>query len=264
MKIYERELEFAKSVLVSAFEEEGKNHNFTTISKGERDFATSVDLAVEARIVEHIRESFPGDDILAEENHSADVDHTRFWCLDPIDGTVNFARGLPLYGVQMALVEDGVPVVGVIYLPVLNELYWASLGQGSFVNGAPIRVSRVKTVQKALISMGDFSKKDGQDEANARWQRAINSLGIPAMKLKIFGAACVDMAYLSRGYVDAHMMFGFGLWDLLPGLVIASEAGACYQTGEGAPFNLHAKTFAAAATPALLDDMLSRLKTGGF
>lgn len=264
MKNYERELEFARQVVVSAYEEEGKNRSFSTIAKGERDFATSVDLSVEARIVEHIREDFPGDDILAEENHTTDVNHSRFWCLDPIDGTVNFSRGLPLYGVQLALVEDGRPVVGCIYLPALNELYWASRGEGSFVNGNPIRVSRVNKIQKALISMGDFSKKDGQDEANARWQKAINSLAIPAMKLKIFGAACVDMSYLSRGYVDAHVMFGFGLWDILPGLIIAEEAGAVYKTGEGHPFDLSAQTFASAATPSLLEDILQRLQAGGF
>lgn len=258
MPDYAHELEFAKRVVVDAFQEKGREGLIEVFQKGERDIVTNIDYEIENFIVDRILETFPEDEIVAEEEHHGNTDSARFWVIDPIDGTVNFSRGLPFYGVQIALVENNQVVVSSIYFPKLNELYYASLSGGSYLNSEKIVVSGNQNIKKSILSMGDFTKSVAEIENGRR----VNALGIlvdHVMKVKMFGAACVDLAYIARGYTDIHLMFSFGLWDLLPGLLIAKEAGAVYKSVDGNEFNINSSNIVIASSHELLDFVIDKL-----
>ena len=260
-KNYQTEMIFAKRTAVEAYGACKNSGSLQVSSKGGRDLVTNLDIAIENTIVRQIRENFPNDSILAEEQHAGEVlDDSRHWCLDPIDGTVNLARGIPFYGVQIALIEHKKPAAAAIYLPEMNEVYYASLGGGSFLNAQRLSVSAVQNPAQAIVSFGDFSKKDGENLENERRARALGGLAHDVLKIIMFGAAFLDLAYLSRGLIDAHIMFSFGLWDVLPGLLIAAEAGACYKTARGAEFTLDSKDIILASSEPLLDFVVERFK----
>jgi len=264
-KSYQDEMNFAKRAAVEAYHACKVNADLQISNKGSRDLVTNLDFEIENHIVRQIRDNFPNDKILAEEQYTDSViDDGRIWCLDPIDGTVNLARGIPFYGVQIALIEHKQPVAAAIYLPEMNELYYASQGGGSFVNAQRLAVSPVKNPAQALVSFGDFSKKEGQQIENDRRVRALGGLASEVLKIKMFGAACLDLAYISRGWIDAHIMFSFGLWDVLPGLLIAAEAGAVYKTTSGAEFTLESRDIILASSVELLDFILERFQAVGI
>ena len=256
---YQKELDFAKKVVIDAYVFCNTNAELVVSDKGSRDLVTDLDYAIENYIVEQIRHAFPGDSILAEEKH-ADSTHLnqRYWVIDPIDGTVNLSRRLPFYGIQIALIEDKQPVVAAIYLPEFKELYFASIGNGSYLNDQKLSVSNISDPKRAITSMGDFSKREGQEIENARRVRALGGLVDNVLKIKMFGAACLDLTYLARGLTDIHIMFSFGLWDVLPGLLIASEAGAVYQSARGEEFNTESVDIVLAASDQLLRFVIDR------
>jgi myo-inositol-1(or 4)-monophosphatase len=258
---YQNELVFAKQVVVDAYNFCKANNTLEISQKGSRDLVTNLDFEIENFIVQQIKANFPGDGVLAEEQYAdTALSNHRFWCIDPIDGTVNFARGLPLYGVQIALIQDKKPVVAAMYLPEFNDLYYASIGNGSFVNDARLSTSKAGHIKEAIISMGDFTKRDGQEIENARRVKALGGLVNDVLKVKMFGAACLDLAYISRGFTDIHVMFSFGLWDVLPGLLIAAEAGARYKTVSGEEYTLESDDIIVASSDALLEFVVERFR----
>jgi myo-inositol-1(or 4)-monophosphatase len=258
---YRKELDFAKKVVIDAYVFCATKAELVISDKGSRDLVTNLDYAIENYIVEQIRRVFPGDSILAEENHAAPTHlNQRYWVIDPIDGTVNLSRSLPFYGIQIALVGDKQPVVAAIYLPEFKELLSASKGNGSFLNDQKISVSKITEPKRAITSMGDFSKREGQEVENARRVRALGGLVDDVLKVKMFGAACLDLTYLARGLTDIHIMFSFGLWDVLPGLLIAAEAGAVYQTVSGTEFSTESVDIVLAASNELLKFAVERFK----
>jgi myo-inositol-1(or 4)-monophosphatase len=256
---YQRELDFARKVVVDAYRFCRTRDNLLISEKGSRDLVTDLDVLIENYIVEQINSRFPEDAILAEENHTNTIvlKH-RYWCIDPIDGTVNLTRGIPFFGVQIALVQDYQPKVAAIFLPELDSLYYASIGQGSFLNHQQLCVSKTVLAQKAIVSMGDFSNWEGQEVENARRVKALGGLVNDVLKIKMFGAACLDLVYLAQGRIDIHVMFSFGLWDVLPGLLIASEAGAVYKTTSGQEFTTESQNIVLAASASLLEFIIKR------
>ena len=195
-------------------------------AEGVYDVVTDADFASEKAIVDAIRAAFPDDAVISEES-SPDADlEKRSWVLDPIDGTMNFSRGIPLYGIQAAFLERGVPKAAAIYLPAYDEMFMAT-EDGALLDGSPIRTAAPRPLKECLMSTGDFSRKS---EAFRKAQAAAFSECYSAIgRFKVFGAACTDFAFLACGRTDAHLRFTNKIWDFLPGLYIAEKAGAAYD-----------------------------------
>ena len=129
--------------------------------KSKKDVVTRADIASEKLIVDTLRETFPTHSIRTEEAGVIEGTDPRYrWIIDPVDGTVNFSRGIPLWGISIALHFEGKPLVAAINLPKLGELYTASKGGGAFMNGKPIQVSRESDSIHAIVSNGDFNVGD--------------------------------------------------------------------------------------------------------
>lgn len=230
-----KELSFLTRTMKDAWRACGGG-TLNTRGKGAFDLVTDVDFAMERYIADAIRENFPGDTVVGEElNPLRELPSGRAWTVDPIDGTVNMAHGLPLFGVQCAFCLDGVPCSAAIYLPRFEEMYTATKGGGAKLNGVRISVSG-RAAEDAVVSVGDYSHKTAAHAAGqiARVEKIFDRV----TKLRHFGAASVDFAWFASGRTDGFMMYTRNLWDLVPGWLISEEAGGIALSVNGGEYNL--------------------------
>jgi len=195
-----------------------------TEEKASFDIVTNIDLEIEKYLIAKIKSRFPEDSILSEEFNSSQKIEKRTWTIDPIDGTANFSQGSPLFGIQTALIENNEVVMSVIVLPVINEIYYAIKGEGSFLNGKRIEANKNASLNRALVSFGDFQHNK---PFNAVIQHSvIGDLRLKVARIRMFGSACIDLSFVGAGKTDATVIVTKNLWDIAPGLLIAKEAGA--------------------------------------
>lgn len=204
--------------------------------KGEVDLVTDADRAAEKIIVDVLRGTFPRHDILAEEADYGAAGSSYRWIVDPLDGTTNFAHGLPWFAVSIALAIDGAIVLGVVYQPYSNELFVAEKGKGATLNGTPIHVSRIAALDGALVATGfPYDRK----------QSAVNNLDHfshfqqAAQACRRAGAASLDLANTAAGRIDGYWEMKLKPWDMAAGMLLVEEAGGRVSDFDGAPFDLY-------------------------
>ena len=156
---YEEEKIFIADKIKTAYKKYAVGAPKDVQQKSEFDLVTEVDKNIEDFLIASILERYPSDNILSEETHSDGIVSGRTWIIDPIDGTCNFARGIPVYGVQLALCDEGRPVMSLIYLPVPDEEYSAVFGGGAYLNGKRIYVNGDTKLQNSIVDLGDFSHR---------------------------------------------------------------------------------------------------------
>lgn len=231
-----------------------ENVGIVTQKKGRANFATAADHAAEEAIIAAIRTHDPGAPILAEESAAIDVGKAeRLWVVDPLDGTLNFSRGLPFYCVAIGYVEDGKVRAGAVHAPRTRETFAASEGAGATMNGLPIRVTTTKSAGEAfaVTSLGFGS-------ARKRGSRFV-ALNATCARLRILGAAALEIAYLASGRIDLFVHEFLSPWDIAGAQVIAREAGAAVvslKTGADAAWNEKAVII---GNPALVRDALEKM-----
>jgi myo-inositol-1(or 4)-monophosphatase len=231
----------------------------TPTPKGDRDYTSEVDYAVERHVRDFLAERTPGIAFVGEEESAAVTDEAEWWTLDPIDGTVNFAHGLPLCAVSLALVRDRRPVLGVIDLPFLGARYWASDGEGPHGPGGPLRVRDVERLGDAVVAIGDYAVGAGAEGRNRVRLRLTQLLAGRALRVRMFGSAAIDLAWLAEGKVDASITLSNRPWDMAAGVVIAREAGARVVDQNGREHTTDAAT-TVASCPRLCDELLAVLQ----
>ncbi len=187
------------------------------------DLVTEVDRACEAHIVEALTREFPRDAVLAEEGGGTDhAGATYRWVIDPLDGTTNYAHGYPRFAVSIGVEREGAQAIGVVYDPLLDELYHAALGGGAQRNGRAIHVSREIELGRALLATGFAYDKALVDDDNTREFRAFLK---QAREVRRDGSAALDLCYVASGRFDAYWEYKLAPWDVAAGTLIVSEAG---------------------------------------
>lgn len=200
-----------------------RNSAFTVHSKGENDFVTEADSACEAIIIETVKERFPDDGIFAEERGVEIGSATGRWIIDPIDGTVNFSRSIPGYTISIAWeIEPFEPLVGVVFNPRADELFWASKNGGSFLNGSPIAVSTVCDPARALIATVAPHR---HHELYDHYSRQSRRLSLGTSDIRSYGSCALEMAYIAMGRLDAYYEMCLFYYDMAAGLLLVREAG---------------------------------------
>jgi myo-inositol-1(or 4)-monophosphatase len=190
--------------------------------KGDVDLVTETDKRSEAIVVGRLRREFPDHRIVAEEGSSGAAGASRYeWHVDPLDGTTNFAHGYPCFAVSIGLLEDGKPLVGVVFNPVSDELFSAVRSEGAFLNQKPIHVSDMKKLATSLVSTG-FPTRDRAANLNIHyyWQFTLRSHGV-----RRDGSAALDLCSVACGRFDAFWEFGLNSWDTAAGILMITEAG---------------------------------------
>ena len=220
------------------------------------DPVSAADLRAEATLRTALAASYPDYGFLGEEGGLVGgTDETHMWIVDPLDGTANFLCGLPLFAVNVALVQAGKVVAGVTHLPMMGETFWAEKGGGAWLNGQPIAVSGQSELIRSVLAVGiPFAGKPHHDRFLAEMERLTpNVLGIRRL-----GAAAVDMAYVACGRFDAYWEQSLNAWDMAAGVIIIEEAGGTVTDTLGRPLDLNGGTVLA-STPQLHAEMVSVL-----
>jgi myo-inositol-1(or 4)-monophosphatase len=215
------------------------------VYKTDRDFATSTDFAIEDAVRDLLARETPDIGFLGEERgHTGNQE--RYWCLDPIDGTTNFTRGIPNYGVALALIENESPALGSIALPAHGERYATRAG-GAQLNGERIKVADTRTLRESVVSMGDFATGPDGAEKNHRRLVMVGRLAESAGRVRMLGSAATDLAWLAAGRVDVVVIDANRTWDVAAGIALARSAGAVVTHIDGGPYSLSGRDLLAAA-----------------
>ncbi len=195
-------------------------------AKGDRDYATELDYRIEETVKQQLSEATPDIGFLGEEHGPDTITEPVSWVLDPIDGTVNFAHGLPLCGISLALVAGDRPILGVIDLPFLSARYTGTEGGGAHRNGHEIQASTTAQLSDAVIAMGDYAVGEGAATKNDQRLELTRLLAQNALRVRMVGSAAIDLAWVAHGAIDACVSLSNKAWDVAAGVVIAREAGA--------------------------------------
>lgn len=224
--------------------------------KGESNLVTEVDTACEEMIVGAIRGKYPEHDILAEENAYRPLNSSHKWIIDPLDGTTNYAHGFPWFAVSIALEIDGEVQAGVVYHPMMNELFTATKGKGAFLNGESIHVSRRAPLKNCLLATGFPYDRRWDNENNftnfAKMQMA-------ARAVRRVGAAALDLAYVAAGRLDGYWECKLKPWDVAAGMLLVEEAGGRVSNHGGGPYSIYDHRIMA-SNGLIHDDMIEVLK----
>lgn len=212
------------------------------------DLVTKADAAAEQIIVDGIRSARPDDAIVGEEGASRNGTTGLTWHVDPIDGTTNFVYGLPAWSVSIAVATADHTEVGVVYNPVINELYTAIRGAGAHLNGRPVRVTDQGDLSLSLIGTG-FSPHSGI----RRVQAGIATSVLPRIRdYRRFGSAALDLCAVASGRIDGFYETGLNIWDYAAGKLMVEEAGGICRI---LPPNDHHGAWLVAAPPELVDPL---------
>jgi myo-inositol-1(or 4)-monophosphatase len=230
------------------------------------DLVTEADLASERLIVDAIRARFPGHTILSEEGlgdlQQVAGQTASLWIVDPLDGTVNYAHGYPAWGLSLALAHGGHVVLGVIYDPLRDEIFWAEHGQGAWGNGQRLAVSATARLSAALVATG-FAYSRATLARTAPGEGLGDNLAefaavMPRVQgVRRAGAAVLDLAHLAAGRLDAYWEMYLQPWDWAAGWLLVEEAGGVVTDLRGQPWILG--TDSLAASNGLLHDELLAL-----
>jgi myo-inositol-1(or 4)-monophosphatase len=195
------------------------------------DLVTEVDRACEALIVERLRAEHADDAVLAEEGGGIDrPDAAWRWVIDPLDGTMNYAHGYPRFCVSIGLEHEGVAALGVVYDPLLDEMFCAVRGQGATRNGRPLQVSREAELSRALLATGfAYDVHTSGDDNLDHFARFVKR----ARGVRRDGSAALDLCYVAAGRFDGFWELKLQPWDAAAGSLIVREAGGVVSDFEG-------------------------------
>ena len=259
MAKFSRELLFAKKIAVNGGRLALKRFNNTEYSfKKPRDFVTAADTEVEKYLFKAVRRKFPRHSILSEEGDNDDgAAGTNFkWIIDPIDGTANFANGIPIFSVSVGVEKNAKPFAGAVYFPVTGELFYAEKGKGAYLNGEKIKV-RTKSYPDIITLLGLSSSSEKLEKG----LKVLNHFAKTTLYVHLPRATCFSLCAIAAGRVDASISPTSSAWDYAASVVILEEAGGTIASTDGKPFDLYQKDgYVAASSRELLDVLVGKVK----
>ena len=206
------------------------------------NLVTEMDARAEGLVLERLGQAFPADAVLAEESGARGGTSGRRWIIDPLDGTTNYAHGLPIWAVSIALESGGRPLLGVVFDPSHDELFVAERGAGATVNGAPLAVSRAAVLDESLLVTGfPYNIRNTPDTNLAEYAAfCVRTRGVRRL-----GSAVLYLAWLAAGRLDGYWELRVGPWDVAAGALLVEEAGGRVSNLTGGPLDLDAPSLLA-------------------
>lgn len=196
------------------------------------DLVTDADIKSQEIIYRIVRDYFPDHSFLGEEDNSlANLNEENLWIVDPIDGTNNFAHGIPHFSISIAYAERGEVKFGLVCDPFRDELFYASLGSGAFLNDNRIGTNSIDSLTKAIVATGFYYDRGGLMERTLDTIKRL--FKYPIQGIRRNGSAALDIAWVACGRFDAFFEYQLSVWDFAAGLIIAKEAGAVISDCNG-------------------------------
>ncbi len=198
--------------------------------KGMGDYVTEIDRSSEEAIIKVIKGKFPDHVIHAEESGRENRESKYCWLIDPLDGTANYVQGIPIFGISIALVKGEETLVGLVYYPERDEMFWAVKEKGAFLNGRKIHVSTKKDMARSMLASGfPWRSKDYLDPYLASFRE----LFLSAAGVRRMGSAAIDLAYTACGRFDGFWEMKLKPWDISAGILLVEEAGGVVTDFKG-------------------------------
>ena len=227
------------SILAGSLIREGFGKQFKIDFKtNEINLVTEIDTASEKLITDFIKKKFPSHNILAEESGETHNSSEYLWVIDPLDGTTNFAHGLPIFAVSIGLQKNGETIAGVVYDVMQDIVYAAEKGSGATANSVKIKVSENNNLQHSLLVTGfPYNIKENPDKALERF----TTLSKKSRGIRRLGSAAIDFCYVATGVFDGFWEVHLNPWDICAGNLIVEEAGGIVTDFDGKPIDIFTK-----------------------
>lgn len=203
---------------------------------GINNLVTEADHASEKAIFEVILNKFPDHSLLSEEKGAIESNSNYKWIIDPLDGTVNFAHGIPICCVSIGLEIDGKVEMGAVFNPFINEMFYAEKGNGAFLNGLKIGVSQQQEILKSCLATGFPYVYPKEEKGPADTFSSLVKKGIPVRRL---GSAAIDLCWVAAGRFDGYYEYSLHPWDSAAGALIVKEAGGKISNFNGSDYNIY-------------------------
>lgn len=226
--------------------------------KGTADYVTKVDLKVQEFIEKKLKDLYPGIQFMGEEKSNDHIDvNDSYWVLDPIDGTTNLIHDYKEVSISLALVDKKEIVLGFVYNPYNNEMFFAQKGKGAYLNGKPIHVSKNKAMEESLISIGTSPYQ--KEFAKYNFERFYN-IFLRSQDIRRSGSAALDLAYVACGRTDGFFEKILKLWDYAAGILLVEEAGGKVSKFNGDSLGLDVTSDVLASNDKIHKDLIELLK----
>lgn len=218
----------AGKILMKYFQTDTK----LTLMRGSvKEVTTKYDKIVDKFIIRELEKRFPKYNFLTEESGLIDRGSEYTWVVDSLDGTVNFAYGNPLFSICIALLKGGKPILGIIYAPALNELYFAQKGKGAFLNNKRIKVTKISNLAKSYVYVCE-----GGDKNRRRTVKIMAKIYPQVVDLRKLGSAGLECAWVAAGRAEGYTTTAIEPWDIAAGVILVEEAGGKMTTFQGKPW----------------------------
>jgi len=210
----------------------GLGQNIQIDYKGEIDLVTEIDRRSETFLLNKIRERFPDDRIVAEESGVIQGKNGNIWHIDPLDGTVNYAHGIPFFAVSLGYVQGGKVRMGVVYDPVQDECFTAERGKGAHLNGKPLQASTADELIHSLLVTGfPYDIRERRDNNLDHY----SNLSLQSQGVRRLGSAALDLCYVAAGRLEGFWEVQIQSYDIAAGVLIVEEAGGTVTDVHGGP-----------------------------
>ena len=234
---------------------ENKEVNF----KGKKDLVTKYDVGIEEFLKEKFLISFPDFNVIAEESDNSKNGFYNSIIVDPIDGTTNFVNQVPHTAISVGVYKEKKPFIGIVYNPILNELYEATIGEGAYLNGEKIHVSNENDFQKSLIATGfPYTSGNCEDDLNDVLLKIKKILPL-CQDLRRLGSASLDLCYVARGVFDGYYEMNLKAWDVSAGLIILQEAGGKISNIDGNEYTIFEDKYLVASNKIIHKEFIKNL-----
>jgi myo-inositol-1(or 4)-monophosphatase len=227
----------------------------SAVQKGPDDFATAVDLELEKRLTSELFEQ-TGIAVHGEEFGGPELKAGPVWVLDPIDGTFNYSSGLPSAGTLLALLDDGVPVLGLTWLPLVRQRFTAVAGGPLYLDGEAVPRLESRSLADSMIGFGAFNIASRGSTPGLYRVRILEELSKVSSRLRMHGATGIDLAYTASGVLGGCVVFGHRAWDNAAGALMVQAAGGVVTDLTGAPWTVDSRSVLA-ASPGAHEELLS-------
>jgi len=203
-----------------------ENDSLDVSAKGMKNYVTNIDIAVSNYIKEQLSKMYPDYEFMDEEIDSDEHDFKKpTWVLDPIDGTTNLVHGYNQSAVSLALLANGIPILGVVYNPFTEETYTAEINKGAYLNGKHIKVSDVNDIEHSLISIGTYALDRSDKKEEDENIELMNNVFRHCDRIRRLGSSALDLCHVACGRLDAMYERLLAPWDIAAGMIIVREAG---------------------------------------
>lgn len=225
-------------------------------SKGYRDIVTDADFAADRAARRILERAYPDYAILSEEDSAPPNRAEYVWIIDPLDGTTNYARRLPIFSVSVALARRGQPLVGVVFDPLRNECFFAERGHGAYLNGQRAQASRVALLENAIVGF-ELSRKPNLRELGLNM---FSHFAAQSVTARVGGSAALSLCYIGAGRLDTYMQLTLSPWDVAAAILIVREGGGRVTHLDGKSATLKGGGYLACA-PKLFPEFFKQFKT---